>query len=107
MSNDELFVQEMERAIYELHGLEPGTEEYMRQAQVIKLFNEIVREREKAADEYDEKNSKQAKKERRQERLLKAMPWLSNLLLGGGIMLFEGNGNFIKTKAFSQIIKPR
>lgn len=108
MSIDELVVNALEQAATDLEALEPGTEEYKRQCEAIAKLNEIVREREKAADEFDEKNSPEAKKERLKDRLWQyALPAGINLL---GIILvlhYESAGNFITSKAFGMVQKVR
>ena len=107
-----MLYESLEQAIVDLHGLEPGTLEYKNQAESIKVLNEMIRERERSADEYDETHAKKTFREKLGEANWPEI--LCRYLLPAGVSIFEvlailyneKGGNFITTKALSFMQKP-
>lgn len=104
---DTMLYEGMEQAMADLKEMEPGTPEYKTQAEVVRIYNDMIREREKYIDEVEEKSRKKTFKD-----WFKEINWLDVIVKYGlpagvsflelvTILIFEGNGGFIKTKGFS------
>lgn len=109
---DEMLYREMEQAIVDFRSLDPGSPEYKTQAEVIKIYEDMIRERERYADEIDEKSRKKTFRD-----WVNEINWLEvgvKYLLPAAISVYEvraimrneAEGNFITTKAFSLLQKP-
>lgn len=92
---DTLFDDAVRTAVEKLNTLEPGSEEYKRQAESIACMMTA-------------KTEKDSQKSRVIVPLVQTgIVVLSNLLLGGAIIAFEESGHFFTTKAFQLLFKPR